>query len=332
MKKVFAVLLAALAMVACNTNNEVVVESIILDQPTLTMKVGDVVTLNATVTPEGAAAVEWESQMPAIASVTNGVVSALAKGSALIVAKAGGKVATCVVTVTDGDTPDPQPAGNEFAQMLSDGTNFYVFLMGDQDFAKISSKAHDYRVNGDYIQEGADKGKLPADVTCTLDIWNTDVSDANFGTPSGLNAFGTNDPTWLFWRSGNLSWGNICGGVRQWREVDLTGVEGDYEFVMIVRTPATQGQTSVTIKFYSTTEVEDAHDKACGFNTEGDWKAYKFKMSDLFAEGLNYSQVFTNPGKPNAQGGVLYTPAWVVNGTGLDLEICAIFIYKPATK
>lgn len=332
MKKVFAVVLAMLALVACKKNEELTVESVTLDQSTLSMKVGDVVKLTATVTPQGVATVEWESQMPAVATVLDGAVTAISKGSALIVAKAGGKVATCVVNVSDGEGPTPSPSGNAFAEMLNTGSDFYVFMMGDQDFAKISSKAKDLRVNGDYNQEGAEKGQLPQDVTCTLDIWNTDVADANFGTPSGLNAFGTNDPSWLFWRSGNLSWGNICGGVRQWREVDLTGVKGDYEFVMIVRTPATQGQTSVTVKFYSTTEVEDAHDKSCAFSTEGDWKAYTFKMSDLFAEGLDYSKVFKNAGKPGAQGGVLYTPAWVVNGTGLDLEMCAIFIYKPAAK
>lgn len=331
MKKLSVLMLAALAIVACKPKNqEVTVESVTLDKTEVTVKVGAIVQLNATVTPAGAATVEWESQMPAIASVTNGAVTGIAKGTALVVAKAGGKTASCIVTVTEeGEEPGPGPEpGNEFKQMLTGGSNFYVFMMGETDYQLIASKAKDFRPNGDYT----DDGKLPEGVTCTIDIWNKDVTDANFGTPSGLNAFGTNDPSWMFWRSGNLEWSNMCGGVRQWREADFTGIGEDYEFVMIVRTPATQGATSVTLKFYSTTDVEDAHDKACSFNTEGEWKAYSFKMGDLFKEGLDYTKVFANPGAPGAQGGVLYTPAWVMNGSGLDLEICAIFIYKPAAK
>lgn len=329
MKKILVFTLAALALVACkDKKNEVSVESITLDKTNVTVKVGEMVQLTATVKPEGAATVEWESQAPGTATVNNGIVTGVAEGQALVVAKAGGKTASCIVNVSNSGQPGPQPTGNKFKEMLTTGSNFYVFMMGETDYQTISGKAKDFRSNGDYT----DDGKLPEGVTCTLDIWNTDVTDSNFGTPSGLNAFGTNDPSWMFWRSGNLAWGNMCGGVRQWREADFTGIGDDYEFVLIVRTPATQGATSVTLKFYSTTDVEDAHDKACSFNTEGEWKAYSFKMGDLFKEGLDYTKVFTNAGVPGAQGGVLYTPAWVMNGSGLDLEICAIFIYKPAAK
>ena len=58
--KIFAVALAALALVACNkTPQTAEVEKVELDQKTLTLEEGQEATLVATVTPEGAATVAW---------------------------------------------------------------------------------------------------------------------------------------------------------------------------------------------------------------------------------------------------------------------------------
>jgi uncharacterized protein YjdB len=48
---------------------------------------------------DDAANITWESDKPAIASVAGGVVTALSDGVAVITAKAGGKQASCTVTV-----------------------------------------------------------------------------------------------------------------------------------------------------------------------------------------------------------------------------------------
>ena len=80
--------------------SSVSVTSISLDQTTLDMKVGDAdVTLTATVDPAGTA-VTWSSDNAA-ATVTDGVVHAVAAGTAIITATAGDKSATCTVTVTE---------------------------------------------------------------------------------------------------------------------------------------------------------------------------------------------------------------------------------------
>jgi hypothetical protein len=82
--------------------SSVSVTSISLDQTTLSMQVGDAdVTLKATVTPDNATTVTWSSDKESVATVTDGVVHAVAAGTAIITAKAGDKSASCTVTVTE---------------------------------------------------------------------------------------------------------------------------------------------------------------------------------------------------------------------------------------
>ena len=77
------------------------VESVTLDRTTLDLTVGDTERLTATVLPEDAAdkTVVWSSSDSSVASVADGLVTALAPGTATVTAKAGGKSAECVVTV-----------------------------------------------------------------------------------------------------------------------------------------------------------------------------------------------------------------------------------------
>lgn len=99
--KLFALAVAALSLVACNPKtNEVTVEKVVVDPAVATIQVGNTKQLTATVTPEGAATVAWESSNPTVATVDDkGLVTAVAKGEAYITATAGGKVGMCSVTV-----------------------------------------------------------------------------------------------------------------------------------------------------------------------------------------------------------------------------------------
>ena len=77
------------------------VTSITLDRSTVSLKVGQSVTLTATVNPSDATdkTVTWTSSNPSVATVENGIVKAIKVGSATITAKAGDKTATCAITV-----------------------------------------------------------------------------------------------------------------------------------------------------------------------------------------------------------------------------------------
>lgn len=82
---------------------DVVVTEVSLDPAELTLRVGDQATLTATLTPADAVdkTIEWGTTNPDVATVSNGVVTALAKGTAQIWVKATavGLADTCEVTV-----------------------------------------------------------------------------------------------------------------------------------------------------------------------------------------------------------------------------------------
>ena len=79
----------------------VLATSITLDKETLSLKNGETAKLTATLTPaENDDSVTWKSSNTAVATVAaDGTVTAVAKGSAVITAKAANVSATCTVTV-----------------------------------------------------------------------------------------------------------------------------------------------------------------------------------------------------------------------------------------
>lgn len=77
------------------------VESIELNKTELALVEGDTETLTATITPEDATekTITWTSSKESVATVKDGVVSAISEGEATITAKAGEKTASCKVVV-----------------------------------------------------------------------------------------------------------------------------------------------------------------------------------------------------------------------------------------
>lgn len=96
-------LLLAVLSVGCSDNNDTVtVSEVTLDKTELELPVGVTGQLTATVKPDDAEdkTVTWSSDDTAIATVNeNGLVTAISLGNAVITAEAGGKTATCAVTV-----------------------------------------------------------------------------------------------------------------------------------------------------------------------------------------------------------------------------------------
>ena len=79
----------------------VAVGYVMLDKTSAELIEGDTLTLTAVVTPDNASEkdVTWKTSDASVATVDNGVVIAVAPGTATITAEAGGKTATCEVTV-----------------------------------------------------------------------------------------------------------------------------------------------------------------------------------------------------------------------------------------
>ncbi|MBR1927323.1 MAG: Ig-like domain-containing protein, partial [Bacteroidales bacterium] len=81
----------------------IAVTSVTLSQSTLALETGSTGTLTANIQPANATdkTVSWQSSNTSVATVQNGTVTAVKAGTATITATAGGKSATCSVTVSD---------------------------------------------------------------------------------------------------------------------------------------------------------------------------------------------------------------------------------------
>jgi len=90
-----------------NVKEAIAVTGVALDQTTLLMARGGTATLKAVIAPLDATerGVEWSSSNTAVATVSDGVVTAVASGECTITAttKDGGKKAACAVRVADAD-------------------------------------------------------------------------------------------------------------------------------------------------------------------------------------------------------------------------------------
>jgi uncharacterized protein YjdB len=97
-------LLAAIPFIAllCCTPKAVEVSSVSLNTSTVEMVEGDTYSLVATVLPNNAEydGISWASSNTSVAIVNQGTVTALKEGKTTITASAGGKSATCSVTVS----------------------------------------------------------------------------------------------------------------------------------------------------------------------------------------------------------------------------------------
>ena len=120
--KFFATALAVLALVgftACEQKNQPT-EPLTLTETSVTLKVGETHQLVANVTVES-----WTSSNEAVATVANGLVTAVSAGNAIISATAAGVTKTCVVLVeaagsTGGNTTAAQVKGTKIWPVILD--------------------------------------------------------------------------------------------------------------------------------------------------------------------------------------------------------------------
>ena len=138
--KFFATALAVLALVgltACEQKNPV--ETLELTETSITLKVGDTHQLTANVAVES-----WTSSNPAVAAVSNGLVVAVAEGTAIVSATAAGVTKTCVVLVTaDATQGNGNGNGNTTAAQVK-GTKIWPIVLD-----AVTAEANAAKIVGD---------------------------------------------------------------------------------------------------------------------------------------------------------------------------------------
>ena len=101
-KKILFLSIAAVALLFSACKSDEPLSGVTLDQVTLSVPVGETATLVATNQPKGAAGdVAWSTSDASIATVKDGIVTGVKKGTANVVATVGTFTATCVVTVVN---------------------------------------------------------------------------------------------------------------------------------------------------------------------------------------------------------------------------------------
>lgn len=131
----------------------VAVESVTLDETTLTLDIGDEETLTATVAPDNATnkTVTWSSDNTAVATVANGKVTAVAAGTATITATADGKNATCAVTVNAPITVDYTVMADEWETAFSEQIKVYTITAEQDGYSAPMVQKFDFNRNIFYL-------------------------------------------------------------------------------------------------------------------------------------------------------------------------------------
>jgi len=124
----------------------VTVTGVSLNSTTLSLLVDSTYTLTATVSPSNATdkTVTWTSSNPAIATIANGKITALAAGVVTITAKAGDKTVTCTVTITANSNTQINADGKTGTVTDAQGNSYAIIKIGDQWWMTENLKATTY--------------------------------------------------------------------------------------------------------------------------------------------------------------------------------------------
>ncbi len=149
-------------------SDTVSVTDITLNKPTLSLVKGTTDTLIATIAPDNATDknVTWVSSDTSVAAVdANGKVTAVKAGTATIIATAGGKSASCTVTVTD---PKNKSKTKQTTKATTDSSTPIATF--------ISDTTTDFNVNGMYqIKISSVNGQVPTLVIGTSGAFSTQL-------------------------------------------------------------------------------------------------------------------------------------------------------------
>ncbi len=276
------------------------VQSITLSDEAVTLyAIGQQHTLTATIAPsvwEGT--ITYTSANPEVATVANGVITAVAVGTTTITAQAEDKTATCTVEVANANVP----AGKEFYPIIMDG---------------ITSTALGDKIKADFRPNGVDQH---------LYVWDNTYAAA---TTSDLNFF-ENNGGYTALTVGGAGWAGAGFNVPSPAVTDLVDSilahPEEYYFHLAIKSTDDYshcfyifGLETTTTKFVLGTNAVYSGTLATDFTRDGSWFEYEFCLSKCVADLAKYNRTAND---------LNLFVAMTEGVVGAQLNIDAVYIYR----
>ena len=309
--KFFATALAVLALVgftACEQKNPV--ETLELTETSITLKVGDTHQLTANVAVES-----WTSSNPAVAAVSNGLVVAVAEGTAIVSATAAGVTKTCVVLVTaDATQGNGNGNGNTTAAQVK-GTKIWPIVLD-----AVTAEANASKIVGDLRID---------DTNNFLYIWAAGETYVA-GEGTGLNFHGNTEGYVSLTVAAPQGWSGLgfnlgdasAAAAEQLRQAIVANP--DKYFLHIAMKATTPGNhqfytfNDAVTSFAVGTATIEAGAVIGDFTRDGSWAEFDVPMANFAAAMANLTF---------ATGNNIFC-ALSGNATGSQLNLDAVYFYE----
>ena len=163
------------------------ITGITLNKSTVTITEGETETLVATIIPSNATdkTITWKTSNSAVATVSNGVVTAVKAGTATITATAGGYSATCVVTVEAKEEPEEPLTAGKYYKIKNVATGLYLQVSGNNTNMTLQEKS-DAKLQI-FTLEDADEGKFYIKSTDADNCYYAHATTWNFNATTNAN-------------------------------------------------------------------------------------------------------------------------------------------------
>ena len=300
--KFFATVLAVLALAGFTACDQPEPTPLELTETNVTLKVGETHQLEANVPVES-----WTSSNVDVATVADGLVTAVSAGNAIISATAAGVTKTCVVLVEAGPTQ-----GGTGAQVK--GTKIWPIILD-----AVTAEANAAKIVGDLRVD---------DTNNFLYVW-PDGTSYNAGEGTGLNFHGNNEG-YVALTVANIGWSG-CGfclgeasaaAAEQLRQAIVANP--DKYFLHIAMKATTPGNhqfytfNDAVTSFAVGTATIEAGAVIGDFTRDGSWAEFDVPMANFAAAMAN----LTFP-----TGGNIFC-ALSGNATGSQLNLDAVYFYE----
>ena len=263
-----------------------------LDKTSLELLPGASETLTATY--EEGAAFEWSSSDTSVATVENGVVTAVAEGTAIITVKSGDKSAECTVTVSSETITISEQFITLYLADDEDGTshNSATLTAQSSSGSKIEWKSADSDIAT--VENGVVTAVAEGWTTITAGTGNTSkecvvfVADtsASYTMTEGKNADVPNNPGTWFWAGNKGSGVEYDNGTITVKFEDgHTAVSGDKTF-MVRYMPYIKGNYTISFKLSIDCTGNISESDIITVTLKGDGGVKELTASQL-AEGID---------------------------------------------